>query len=174
MRQTDIRPWTPEWAARYAEAAEFLKSVLGEEAVAVYHIGSTSVPDIGYAKPIVDILVVLRRIEAADACHERLKAYGFEPKGENGIPGRRYFTKGGDRRTHHVHMFEEGHPAVQAHLDFKAYLSAHPQDAAAYGELKLRLAEQFPHDTKLYQEGKQEFVNGLAQKAASWAARSRK
>jgi hypothetical protein len=35
-------------------------------------------------------------------------ALGYEPKGENGTTGSRYFPKGKDNRTHHLHIFQVG------------------------------------------------------------------
>ena len=57
---------------------------------------------------------------------------GYHPKGELGVSGRRYFEKGGDQRTHHVHVFQEGSPDIERHLAFRAYLCAHPADAKRY------------------------------------------
>lgn len=165
--------WTPEWAAKYAEAKEIMVGIFGRELIRIHHIGSTSVPCIGYAKPIIDILIEVRDIESVLSFNEAMQQEGFIPKGENGIVGRRYFTKGGDERTHHVHIFEAGHPSAATHLDFKAYMMEHPQDAAAYGQLKLRLAKQFPESVLQYQEGKQSMLESLVQKAAIWGAEQR-
>lgn len=173
MRKTVVDEWTPMWAVRYSEAEAALKSILGAELVRIHHIGSTSVPCIGYAKPIIDILIEVRDIQSISSFNELMQAEGFNPRGENGISGRRYFAKGGDQRTHHVHIFEVGHPSIAAHLDFKAYMLEHPQDAADYGQLKLRLAKQFPESVHLYQDGKQGMLNKLVQQAALWAAERR-
>ncbi|WP_282941577.1 GrpB family protein [Paenibacillus sp. RC67] len=173
MRKTIVAEWTPEWAVRYSEVARLLKDILDTELVRIHHIGSTSIPCIGYAKPIIDILIEVVNIEVISSFNEAMHDEGFSPKGENGIPGRRYFTKGGDQRTHHVHIFEVGHPSIAAHLDFKAYMLEHPQDAADYGQLKLRLAEQFPESVHQYQDGKRSLLENLVQKAAIWAAERR-
>ncbi|MCM3618413.1 GrpB family protein [Sutcliffiella horikoshii] len=170
MRKTNIQPWTKEWEMAYEREQNLLKEILKDELVDIFHIGSTSVPAIGYAKPIIDILIVVKEIEKVDRYNEALRKMGYEPKGEYGIAGRRYFPKGKQHRTHHVHIFQAGNEHIQTHLDFKMYLTAHPEDAKAYGELKLKLAEQFPEDHHMYQEGKQEFVNELVERARSWGA----
>ncbi|WP_100404088.1 GrpB family protein [Bacillus sp. FJAT-42315] len=90
-------------------------------------------------------------------------------KGEFGIAERRYFPKGGDDRTHHVHIFQAGSEHIQAHLDFKEYLLKHPMDAKRYGELKINLAKQFPNEHHKYQEGKQPFIHELVGKVQEWA-----
>ncbi|QFT87663.1 dephospho-CoA kinase/protein folding accessory domain-containing protein [Bacillus sp. THAF10] len=168
MRKTNIQPWTKEWEEAYDQEQELLKEILKDELIDIFHIGSTSVPAIGYAKPIIDILIVVKDIEKVDWYNEALQKMGYEPKGENGIAGRRYFPKGKQNRTHHVHIFEVGNETIQTHLDFKRYLMTHPEDAKEYGELKLKLAKQFLDNHYKNQEGKQEFVNELVERARSW------
>ncbi|WP_187442077.1 GrpB family protein [Sutcliffiella horikoshii] len=167
MRKTNIHSWTKEWAMAYEQEQKLLKEILKDELVDIFHIGSTSVPTIGYAKPIIDILIVVKEIEKVDRYNEALQKVGYEPKGKNGIAGRRYFPKGRQNRTHHVHIFQVGNEHIQTHLDFKMYLMAHPDDAKAYGEMKLKLAKQFPDNHHMYQEGKQEFVYELVERERS-------
>ncbi|SDS47192.1 GrpB domain, predicted nucleotidyltransferase, UPF0157 family [Paenibacillaceae bacterium GAS479] len=169
MKSPYIQPWTPDWAQRYCQEEAQLSIILGADIIIIHHIGSTSVPAIGYAKPIIDLLAVVRDLEAIEQHDVALAAFGYEAKGENGIPGRRYYSKGGDARSHHLHVFKEGSREIELHLNFKHYLSAHPDRARAYGELKLELMRRWPDDRKLYQEGKQPFVNKLVQEAEAWA-----
>lgn len=168
MRKTTILPWTAEWGMLYHQEEKILKEVFKDEVVNIFHIGSTSIPPVGYAKPVIDILIAVKDIEDVDLHNDKMKAIGYEPKGEFGISGRRYFPKGGDNRTHHVHIFEAGNEAIQTHLNFKEYLLAHPLEAKKYGDLKKKLANQFPHNTHLYQLGKQSLVNELAETANVW------
>lgn len=172
MRKTKILPWTPEWRALYHQEEKILKEVFKDELVNIFHIGSTSIPPVGYAKPVIDILIAVKDIKTVDLYNDKLRSIGYDPKGEFGIPGRRYFPKGGDNRTHHVHVFQAENEAIQTHLNFKEYLLTHPLEAKEYGDLKRKLAKQFPHNTHLYQEGKQSFVNELAKKANIWGERS--
>ncbi|OZI10475.1 hypothetical protein CEW92_16725 [Bacillaceae bacterium SAS-127] len=168
MRKTNICAWTEDWGKLYSQEEGVLKEVFGDELVDIFHIGSTSIPTIGYAKPIIDILIVVNDIEKVDLYNGDLLAVGYEAKGEFGIAGRRYFPKGGDNRTHHVHIFQVGSEHIQAHLDFKEYLIRHPMDAKRYGELKINLAKQFPNEHHKYQEGKQSFIHELVGKVQEW------
>lgn len=136
----------------------------------IHHIGSTSVKTIGFAKPTIDILLVVKNIEQVEIFNEQLNALGYEARGENGIIGRRYFPKGNKKRTHHLHIFQEGNKNIKTHLFLKDYLMNRPQDAQAYGELKIKLASLFPDDIHKYQHGKEQYVNGLVEKAKRWAA----
>ena len=167
-RTIEVAPYDPGWADQYRAEEEKLRRVFGDETVAIHHIGSTSIPGIK-AKPIIDILVEVRDIERVDARNEAMTALGYEPKGEFGIPGRRFFIKGGEEhRSHHVHVYGNGHPEIARHLDFCDYLRAHPEDAHRYSALKEELAQQFRHDPTLYTEGKTEMIREVDEKARTW------
>ncbi|QJC50786.1 hypothetical protein HGI30_03865 [Paenibacillus albicereus] len=171
MRKTDVRPWTPQWRERAETEMAWLEALLGGELLELHHIGSTSVEAIGWAKPVVDLLAVVRRVQTLDGLDEAFAQLGYEAKGENGIAGRRFYVQGGDRRTVHLHAFEAGAPQIGAHLQFRDYLEAHPERARAYGEHKRELAVRFADDdTHLYQEAKQPFVQRLVQEAEAWSA----
>ena len=171
MIKTRIHPWTEEWEKLYSHEEKLLKGILKEEIIDIFHIGSTSVPAIGYAKPIIDILLVVKNIDKVDLFNEELRRSGYEPKGENGIAGRRYFPKGNENRTHHLHIFEVGNENITTHLDFKEYMMKHPEDAKKYGEVKVDLAKKFPEDHYKYQDKKQEYVDGLVLWVKDWAVK---
>ncbi len=160
-RKVEVVPYNPAWPRLFAAEAASLAALLGDELVAIHHIGSTAVPGLA-AKPIIDILPVVRAIERIDALNDLLLALGYTPKGENGIPGRRFFSKDveGVRRVH-VHAFAAGHPEIARHLDFVAYLRAHPAAAQAYADLKRDLARRFPNDTVGYTDAKSEFIRAI-------------
>lgn len=165
-----VTEYQAQWPRLYAEEAARLAAVFGDELVAIHHIGSTSVPGL-QAKPVIDILPVVRNIAAVDRLNDALIALGYEPMGEYGIPGRRYFRKGPDLRTHHVHVFGVGsHLAIDRHLAVRDYLRADLAAARAYGDLKERLAAQFPADIEAYMDGKDAFVKDLEGKALLWYA----
>ncbi|MCM3725085.1 GrpB family protein [Neobacillus cucumis] len=169
MRKTEIVPWTNDWVNSYKKEEKILKDIFLNELIEIHHIGSTSIPTIGYAKPIIDILIVVKDIEKVDLFNDEMRTLGYEPRGENGIAGRRYFQKGKEKRTHHVHIYQAGNEKIKIHLDFKVYLINFPEDAKSYGELKIKLARQFPDEHHKYQYGKQQFVNELVNKVKEWA-----
>ncbi len=107
MRETEIVAWTEKWNEMYIIESERISQIFISEIMAIYHIGSTSVSYIGYAKPIIDILVVVKDIENVDFYNNEMTDIGYSDRGEQGIVGRRYFTKGGNSRTHHVHWESE-------------------------------------------------------------------
>ena len=174
MRKLEIVPWTESWFDLYRKEEVLLKSIFSNELLEIHHIGSTSVPHIGFAKPIIDILIVVKDIDKVDDYNEQMVVHGYKPQGEHGIVGRRYFPKGGDQRTHHVHIFEAGDINIQRHLNFKEYLMNHPDEAKSYGILKLYLAKQSPDHVSAYQDGKEAFCTEIVTKAMKWAAERKK
>ena len=101
--------------------------------------------------------------------NDAMSRLGYIAKGENGIPGRRYFRKGSDwHHTHHIHMYQISHPEITRHLDFRDYLIAHLETAEAYSRLKEKLAQIYHRDTVRYTNSKTEFVRSVEKKAAVW------
>jgi GrpB-like predicted nucleotidyltransferase (UPF0157 family) len=100
MRTIEVVAYDPSWPGVFEIEREVLSRVLGELAVEIHHIGSTAVPGL-VAKPIIDILVEVHDMAALDRLNPAMEAIGYDCMGEYGIPGRRYYRKGGDHRTHH-------------------------------------------------------------------------
>jgi GrpB-like predicted nucleotidyltransferase (UPF0157 family) len=164
----EVLPYDPAWKDEYRREADRLLAVLGDDILEIHHIGSTSIPGI-YAKPIIDILAGARDIADIDRHNDAMARLGYEARGEFGLPGRRFFTKGIPRRTHNLHIFKAGNEEFTRHLDFRDYMIAHPEDARKYGELKRNLAEQHRGDIDGYCDGKDYFVKEMEQKAIAWA-----
>lgn len=165
--------YNPEWPRLFQQEAEKIRAILGDNAVAIHHIGSTAVPGLK-AKPIIDILPVVRELTPVDALNGQFESLGYECLGEFGIPGRRYYRKGGDDRTHQIHLFSiQSEAEIHRHLAFRDYLRSHPQAAAAYGELKSKLATRYPEDIDGYCDGKAPFVQSLEQVALHWYDRQK-
>lgn len=164
-------PHDPRWREAFEAEAKHVAAALGENVVAVHHIGSTAIPDI-YAKPIVDILVEVRDITGVDARGPEMESLGYEVMGEYGIPGRRYFRKDNREgiRTHHIHAFEAGSAEAEHHLAFRDYMTAHPAEAQSYSELKRKLADEHPHSIDGYMDGKDGFIKEMNRRAARWRA----
>ncbi|MED3553703.1 GrpB family protein [Cytobacillus praedii] len=167
MRKVEVCSYNEKWVLMFAEEAEKLKQIFGEEIVDIYHIGSTSVQWLK-AKPIIDIMPVVYDIHIVDSYNDEMEKIGYKCKGENGIPGRRYFQKGEDNRSHHAHIYQVGSPEINRHLAFRDYLRNHPDIKKNYGELKEKLAQQFPYDVESYINGKDHFVKEIEAKAMNW------
>ncbi|OIN66967.1 hypothetical protein BLD48_08420 [Exiguobacterium sp. KRL4] len=168
MRQVIVTPYQASWSDAFEQEATRLRTVFGERLLAVHHIGSTSVPGLS-AKPILDILPVVDMLDGIEAFDAAMETIGYEAKGEFGMPGRRYYRKGGDDRTHHIHLYASGNPEITRHVVFRDYLREHPDEVQAYSEIKEQLANQYPADISAYIAGKDTFVKAMEQRAIVWS-----
>ncbi|MDQ3685445.1 MAG: GrpB family protein [Acidobacteriota bacterium] len=169
MKKVEVVPHDPRWRDAYEAEAKHVAAGLGENVVAIHHIGSTAIPNI-YAKPVVDLLGEVRDITKVDGRSSAMESLGYEVMGEYGIPGRRYFRKDNreGNRTHHVHAFEADSSEVERHLAFRDYMIAHPDDAQRYSELKRKLADEHPQSMDGYMDGKDAFIKEMDRRAAQW------
>lgn len=111
---------------------------------------------------------VVNDINRIDEFNTLLIEIGYVSKGENGISQRRYFQKGKDNRTHHVHCYQLGNSNIDRHLAFRDYLRVHLDFAKAYGDLKENLSKRFPYDIESYIKGKEQLVLDIERKAIAW------
>lgn len=164
----EIVGYDPSWEEKFNREARLIEEILGGELVAIHHIGSTAVKGLA-AKPIIDIMPVVKDVSRADGFNARFEEIGYEAMGEFGIAGRRYFRKGGDHRTHQLHVFQAGdRKNILRHLAVRDYLRACPAEREAYGALKRWLAGQYPEDIEGYCDGKDAFVRALERRALDW------
>lgn len=156
-----LAQYDESWPLEFEQATEEIRRLIGESVVETHHVGSTAVDTILWSKPVIDIVVVVRELAELDgtAAH-RLASRGFEGRGEYGIPGRRYFVRaaGRNRLKVHVHCHEQGNASIDRYLRFRDYLRANASEAAAYSELKRRLASAHGPDRAAYQAGKAPFI----------------
>ncbi|MGN7385792.1 GrpB family protein [Sporosarcina sp. SAFN-015] len=167
MRKVEVIPFSEIWSVDFEKETAVLQKIFDAEVIEFHHIGSTSIHGLS-AKPIIDIMPVVKDITQIDQYDGKMAAIGYEAKGENGIVGRRYFQKGGDERTHHVHFYEKGSSEIHRHLAFRDFLREHPEKAKAYGDLKEKLAQQFPYDIESYIKGKEQLAAEIEREAMEW------
>jgi len=153
-----IAPYHPEWAEHFRREEELLLKLMGQTALDIRHIGSTSIVGMP-AKPIVDILVGLETLSLLEPFVENLNQIGYQDRGDGGEPGRRYFVKGPEeKRTHHLNFCELNGIFWTRHIVFRDYLEMHPGTASQYAALKQELAAKFANDRRAYTNGKEKFV----------------
>lgn len=167
IRRVEVVEDKGEWRKLFEKEAVKLHDIFGELIVDVKHIGSTAIPGIK-AKPVIDILLIVNDIEKVDDYNKAMVELGYEPKGEFGLPGRRFFMKGGNDRTHHIHCYQEGDPEVTRHLAFRDYMRSHPEEARKYSCLKEELAKKYPEDIECYIEGKNDYIKHVEKLALEW------
>jgi GrpB-like predicted nucleotidyltransferase (UPF0157 family) len=156
-RRITLEPHNAQWATDFAVEAHNLRQALNETLLHIHHIGSTSVPGL-IAKPVIDILLEVISLDSLDEQNNQMTALGYSPRGEYGISGRRYFVKGGERRTHHVHAFEAGSMHIIRHLAFRDYLQRNGDIASQYADIKLSAAKHCQNSSEIYSQLKNDFI----------------
>lgn len=169
--QVEVITHNPRWKDEFEKEAQKIKAIYDDLLLEIHHIGSTSVVDLK-AKPVIDIMPIVSDINEVDKFDDQMQELGYEPLGENGIVGRRFFRKDNmtsGKRTHHVHIFDQSsQDEIIRHLAFKAYLIAHPDISCQYGNLKSRLALAYPNDIESYMDGKNDFIKNAEKQAVAW------
>ena len=170
MRNIVVVEYDPHWPDLFLAEAPQVRNALGATRNDIYHVGSTSVPGL-MAKPVIDMCVAVASLQKLDERNDAMIDIGYQPKGELGIAGRRFYSKGPDHhRTHHIHAYEVGHHEIDTHLDFRDFLRAHPEMARHYAELKSKLAARYRNDIEAYIEGKSAFITEVLSMAREWRA----
>lgn len=164
-----VVPYDPKWPEMFKFEANRVIATLGENVVAVHHIGSTAIPRI-HAKPIIDLLIEVKDLAQVDEQATEMEGLGYEAMGEFGISDRRFFCKTNEAglRAHHLHAFVADSEEVKRHLAFRDYMIAHPENAQRYSELKQRLAKKYPTNINGYMNGKDSFIRVIDEQAAQW------
>jgi GrpB-like predicted nucleotidyltransferase (UPF0157 family) len=83
----ELVPHDPAWAEAAQHEAARLQAAAGLAIIVVHHIGSTAIPGIR-AKPILDLMPLLRSLADFDEMRPAIEGLGYAWWGEYGIPGR--------------------------------------------------------------------------------------
>lgn len=164
-KQVVIEAYTENWSYQFQEETVLLKKIVGDRAIAIEHIGSTSVENLG-AKPILDIMIGVRDLEEVQSFIDSLGKVGYEHVVHKEFPNRRFFRKGAWRAgTHHLHIYTYGSEEWVSNLLFRDYLRAHPTVRQQYENLKRELAETYKFDRVAYTNAKEPFIKKVIAEA---------
>jgi GrpB-like predicted nucleotidyltransferase (UPF0157 family) len=141
--------------------------VLGDQVVAVDHVGSTSVPGLA-AKPIVDIQVSVRSMVPRTAYVEPIVALGYRWALDPWTDEHEFFSREEDgERAYQIHVCLAGSAWERRHVAVRDWLRDHPDDAAEYERLKRDLAARHPRDIFTYVDAKTDFIREIESRARS-------
>ncbi|MES5929838.1 GrpB family protein [Bacillus cereus group sp. MG9] len=163
-----VVPYKSEWSKEFQNLGDSLRSVLGDVAIRIDHIGSTSIPGLA-AKPIIDIQISVNSLELLDSFKKPLKSLGFIYRADNSDRSKSYFREIPDSKRTHIHVRREGSWPEQLALLFRDYMRTHPEDCKQYGELKYRLAEKYTNNRHMYTESKDPLIWEILRKADKWS-----
>lgn len=157
--------YDPEWPNQFDREATRIRSVLGNKALQLEHVGSTSVPGL-CAKPIIDILLVV-----IDSANETTYAPNLEKAGYTlRIREPEWFEhrllKGPDTDIN-LHVFSEGASEVNRMLRFRDWLRSNNADRDKYASVKRHLAQRQWRHVQHYADAKSAIVQEIMERANS-------
>ncbi|MCL1887278.1 MAG: GrpB family protein [Kiritimatiellaeota bacterium] len=159
-----VSPYDPQWQTEFERIKTELLRALGPLALAVEHVGSTSVAGLD-AKPIIDLIVVMKD-ETLGAIIEKLAQAGYAHEGDLGITGRDAFKYANKPHLmrHHLYVCGEHSVELKRQLAFRDHLRTHPADKARYAAVKKNTAAQHPNDIEAYMRAKAPCVAEILEK----------
>ena len=159
-----IADYDPAWPERFGREEERIRAALGEAALSVEHIGSTSVPGLA-AKPIVDILLVVEDSADEASYVPALEGAGYVLRvREPDFDEHRMFRT--PEKDVHVHVFSPGSPEIERYLLLRERLREDEGERELYARTKRELASREWPSMQHYAEAKTEVVEGIIARAA--------
>ncbi len=167
--EIEIAEYDPKWAVAYQHELVRLRNALGEIAIRIDHVGSTSIPGI-CAKPVIDIQISVDTLHPMDPYRERLAQAGYRHQPHPDDDNYPFFHKPHDwPHSHHVHVCVARGTREKHHLAFCSYLRDHGDAAADYEQLKRKLAGIHSASTRearnAYSAAKSSFIHDIVTRA---------
>ena len=158
----------PRWPGLFQKHAQILARTLGSEALAIEHVGSTSVPGLA-AKPIIDIDILVRdSSDEASYLPAIVQAgYVLRVREPDWHQHRMFRTPELDV---HVHIFSQGCAEFERHLAFRDRLRANVEDRLLYETVKRKLAKEDWPDMNAYARAKSAIVEEITARALQGTA----
>jgi GrpB-like predicted nucleotidyltransferase (UPF0157 family) len=175
----EIVPYNPNWQVEFERIAVVLHGALGDTALRIDHIGSTSVPGLA-AKDIIDVQLTASHFD--DRLQSGLESAGYtlrpEITSDHRPPNalgpdsdweKRYYDPPAGQRPTHLHVRIQGHANQRYPLLFRDYLRVHPAAAGGYAALKHTLAHYHSEDREIYTLIKDPVCDVIMAAAEEWA-----
>lgn len=149
----------PDWPRWYAAEAARIGKALGDAAVRMEHVGSTSVPDLP-AKPIIDIDPQVADSAAEDDYVPALARHGYRLVLREPWWNGHQMLNDSEGRVD-LHVFPVGAPEPLRHLLFRDWLRSHPADRDLYAAAKRELAGSTAENPESYSLAKNTVIDDI-------------
>ena len=174
-----ISQYNPKWVEEFESIKSSLQEILGDLALRIDHIGSTSVPGLG-AKDIVDIQITVTELDMqitqclinAGYKYSGTIAHDHVPRGENENPKRWekfFFNQPEGQRPANIHVRVDGNPNQIYPLLFRDYLRAHPNSTKTVELIKREIAKRHANDVDAYYDIKDPVYDLIWDAALEWS-----
>ena len=168
-RKFSLSEYDPSWVLKFESIKDLVSRVFGDKALKIEHVGSTAIQGMR-AKPLIDILVVVEKLEPFEKEKELMIEAGYEwryyPKPDEGLAFSKFGLDG--EKLEHIHICEESSSWVRKFIVVRDYLRTHPKKAKEYSELKQKNIELHPDDYPAYRNAKAPFLERLKKEADKW------
>ena len=155
-----LEPHDKQWDDVAVQTIKTLKSILGDDAIDIQHIGRTAIPAIK-AKPIIDIAVGVTDFEKIMSYNEQLQKEGIFYRGSD-VENQILYVMGDmekDIRTHHIHIVKWNGTECKNYIHFRDYLNANENMALQYQRVKEELESKYAYNRGLYTKGKKDIID---------------
>lgn len=159
----ELAEYDPEWPELYRREEEKIRVALGERALSVEHVGSTSVPGLP-AKPIIDINLEVADTNDEDAYVPPLEAAGYSLWVREPDWFEHRLLKGTDPKVN-LHVFPAGCNELERMITFRDHLRADEADRELYLRSKRELAAQTWEHVQHYADAKSDVVEAILRRA---------
>jgi GrpB-like predicted nucleotidyltransferase (UPF0157 family) len=157
-----LTDYDPAWPARFRVRAAELRTILGDRARLIEHIGSTSVPGLA-AKPVIDIVVGIDHPDDEQAYLPDLESAGYDLRVRE--PAHRCLRIGEPGEPVNLHCYPPDHREVHRYLAFRDRLRADIGDRDLYAATKWTLARREWPDINYYAEAKRPVIDEILARA---------
>ena len=160
-----LAKYSPLWPSLFSKEAEKLSNILGDLALTIAHVGSTSIPGM-IAKPIIDINISVESLEPMEPYKVPLEKLGYTFIVDPDPIDLHFFAKPFSHpRSYHIHVCTIGSWHEISDLAFRDFLIKNPDEAINYGKLKSHLVCKYEGNRKYYIRGKNNFIKSMKSKA---------
>ena len=168
-RKFSLSEYDPCWVLKFTLIKDLVSRVFGDKALMIEHVGSTAIQGMK-AKPTIDVLVVVEKLEPFEKEKELMIDAGYEwhyyTEPDEGLTFSKFGPDG--EKLEHIHICEESSPWVRKFIVVRDYLRTHPEKAKEYSELKQKNIELHPDDYPAYRNAKAPFLERLKKEADKW------
>ena len=155
--------YDPVWPENFAREAKRIKTALGERALRVEQVGSTSVPGL-MAKPIIDILLVVADSADETSYVPALEAAGYVLRIREPDWHQHRLFKGPDTNIN-LHVFTQGSEEIRRTLLLRDWLRTNLADRELYARTKRDLASKKWKYVQNYADAKSQIVKAILERA---------
>lgn len=145
-----IKERDPRWFQRGMNERDRILRSAPDDVVAVEHIGSTGIPAIA-ARPIIDMLVGVQRMQEPAHLRKVLLEMGYERCGNGGTRGRAYYRRRGVL-DYDLHVVEYDGPLWRDAVAVREFLRRNPTEAVRWAAAKREAARAGGHSLLRYVE----------------------